>query len=193
MIYASLPVPLETLETYPLFRRHDPVVPIDLNDHRICGGPNRLHYAQNGGAVREMIEQADRTCYQYTGQKPPSQVGLFLAQFPDGTYDDATFALAALHLHKEIGAGCCCAAAWIEPLEYDDEVGAQIQEWAVYHLTLHPWSTAREWAERLARSAKVKWVSHRAQHELHDYIRRNHDHAEEFLAQHKAVHHPLHR
>jgi hypothetical protein len=180
--------PLERLRTYALFHLSDPAWPWDPDAPDVAAGRRVLKFQ----SIREMAAEADRMCEGRVGHKPPSQVALFLYQFPDRDYEDCLYAHWALHADKTIGPGACAAAIWIEPLEFPDD-GPEIQYWATWHLTQHPWNgAARHFAEKLLRSSKVVWVSPQARQRLVDHLKAHHADADAFLAQAPLHHHPLH-
>ena len=172
---------------YPLFTRFDPAFAFDPEGPDIAAGRRVLKFT----TITQMAQEADRMCRLYEGKRPPSQVALFLYQFPNRDYEDCLYAHWALHADKTIGPGCCAAAIWIEPLEFPED-GEEIQYWTTWRLTQHPWSgPARGFAERLLRSAKVKWFSPDARAMLEAYLRAHHGAVDAFLAQPQLTAHPL--
>lgn len=192
MYPVNLPVDLDWLKRYELFREHDPVIPIDVSDPELSLREWEVYRGGEAGSVRDMILACDTKCRDYMGHRPPSQGGLFLAQFPDTGPDDAAFALAALHFHREIGAGYCAAAIWIEALEFDEVAGARIQRRACYCLSRHPWASGRHMIEKTLRSSKIKWLSPEGKGFLEASVRANHPRHAAFFAQKPLHHHPLH-
>lgn len=179
--------PLEKLETYPLFRRFEPAWAYDPEGPDVVADRQLLKFT----TIQEMADNADALCRERAGQFPPCQVALFLYQFPDRGYDDCLHAHWALHADKALGPGHCASAIWIEPLAFPAD-GPEIQKWATWHLTQHPWGgLARHFAERCWLSAKVRWVSEEARELLRAYLEANHDEAAGFMAQPAEPRHPL--
>lgn len=188
--------PLERLRAYPLFGEFEPAFAFDPQGPDIVAERGLLQHR----TVRELASRVDAMAKVHEGPlsapaghhlPPHSQCALFLYQFPDRDEDDCLYAHWAMHADKRLGPGVCVAGASVAPADYPD-VAAEVQYWAVYLLTKHPWAgRARGAAESLWRSSKVHWVSAEARALLEAYIDANHGALGAFKALGPLHRHPL--
>lgn len=181
---------LDRLRAYPDFVEFEPAWAWDGGGEDVASSRRVLKFH----TIREMARQANLACEKHMGQKPPCKVALFVSQFPSRDFEDCVYAHWALHADKHAGPEYCCAAITIEPFEWPDDA-EEIQYWATWHLTRHPWDIgpARQYAEKLARSTHPRWswVSDRAKALLWSYIEDNHKNLEAWKAQGPYKRHPM--
>jgi hypothetical protein len=173
------PWPLEHLRTFGDFVEFSPAWDYSPTLPEVVAARDHLQHR----TIEDLVRRVDEMAITYEGRMPPSQCALFLRQFPDVEDEDYLYAHWAMHADKQLGPGVCWAGAALAPREYP-EVGDEVQYWAVYRLTQHPWAAARNHMEKLAKSSKVRWVSSKARELLDAHILKHHEHHAEFYAHH---------